>query len=145
MNTPNLESKALPGLYQAADQASIKAQSNYFLSLKIYLILLVVAAIASFLWSQNVYGAIASAALFLITLLILSGLRVYRPDELWYNGRTVAESVKTRAWRWAMRAEPYDDVNNVDVAIRNFVADLEEILGQNRNLSKILSLNAGIK
>lgn len=145
MNTPNLETKALPGLYQAADQASIKAQANYFLSLKIYLILLVLAAIVSFSWPQNAYGAAVSAALFLVTLMILVSLRVNRPDGLWYNGRAVAESVKTRAWRWAMRAEPYEDASNVDIVTRNFVVDLEEILSQNRNLSKILSPSAGIQ
>ena len=145
MNTPNLENESLPGLYQAADQASIKAQANYFLSLEIYLVLLVSAAIVSFLWPQNVYGAAASAALFLITLMILVSLRVNRPDGLWYNGRAVAESVKTRAWRWAMRAEPYEDANNVDIVIGKFLADLKEILDQNRSLSRILSPNAGIQ
>ena len=57
-----MEESDFPALYNAADSASLKAQSNYFNTLKIYLFLLISAAIVAFFWAQNVYGAIASAA-----------------------------------------------------------------------------------
>jgi hypothetical protein len=96
------------------------------------------------MWTKDSYGAIASAALFLITLGILIALRVKRPDDLWYNGRAVAESVKTRAWRWVMRAEPYEDTENIEIVSKQFINDLKAILTQNQSLSEVFNSNAGI-
>ena len=138
-----LSGNKLPGLYQSADKASIDAQSTYFLGLRCYLILLVFAALVSFIWPSNILGAISSAFLFLVTLGILIFLRVQRPDDQWYNGRAVAESVKTRSWRWCMRSEPYGDAENGEVVAKQFINDLKAILKQNRSLSSVLQSDAG--
>jgi len=90
-------------------------------------------------------GAMASAGLFLITLGILIYLRVNRPDDIWYNGRAVAESVKTRTWRWAMRAEPYEDTDNIERVSKQFINDLKAILDQNRSLSSATASLAGLR
>ena len=71
-------------------------------------------------------------------------LRVSKPDDIWYNGRAVAESVKTRAWRWMMRAEPYIDCENVEIMRKLFVNDLKVILEQNKSLIGKLGLEASI-
>ncbi|MCI5212657.1 MAG: DUF4231 domain-containing protein, partial [Candidatus Electrothrix sp. ATG2] len=89
-------------------------------------------------WPQEEYGVIASAALFLITLGILVWLTVRKPEDIWYNGRAVAESVKTRTWRWIMKAEPYDKAVSEEQAQREFLSDLKEILRQNKALSGCL-------
>ena len=140
-----LSSPQLPGLYQSADQASLHAQSVHFNSLRLYLGLLILAAFVSFAWSDNEWGALISAILFLITLGILIFLRVKRPDDTWYNGRAVAESVKTRAWRWVMRAEPYEDSENIEIVSKQFISDLKAILEQNRSLSDSLPSESGVK
>lgn len=128
----------LPALYQAADRASLDAQSNYYKALLSYLLLLILAAFVAFQWPVNTAGAISSATLFLITLGILIWLKVQKPDDIWYNGRAVAESVKTRAWRWVMKAEPYD-VDSVNEQVqKEFLSDLKTILNQNRSLSHCL-------
>jgi hypothetical protein len=134
----------LPGLYQAADGASLRAQSSYFLALGIYLVLLVCAALVSFLWPTDTQGALASAVLFFVTLGILVGLKVKKPDDIWYNGRAVAESVKTRSWRWMMQAEPYLDIGNHEHTSKQFIGDLKSILSQNRSLSHALTSSAGV-
>lgn len=141
----NLENKTLPGLYKSSNRASLDAQSNYFFGLKSYLILLIIAALISFLWPKDVIAAILSAVLFLITLFILIGLKYYKPDDRWYNGRAVAESVKTRSWRWAMRAEPYQDCSNVEIVSKQFINDLKSILQQNRSLSESLPPEEGLQ
>ena len=133
-----MEEKDFPALYNAADSASLNAQSNYFNALRLYLILLIAAALISFRWAQGVYGVIASAILFLITLGILVWLNVQKPEDVWYNGRAVAESVKTRTWRWIMKAEPYDDEISEEQAQRELLSDLKAILDQNRSLSGCL-------
>jgi SMODS and SLOG-associating 2TM effector domain 3/SMODS and SLOG-associating 2TM effector domain 1 len=145
MTNLELNRDTLPGLYQSADKASLNAQLLYFWCLRFYLILLIAAALVSFLWPKDPYGAMASAALFLVTLGILIALRVNRPDDLWYNGRAVAESVKTRSWRWSMRAEPYEDTDNIEIVSKQFINDLKAILEQNRSLSKNLQPSAEIQ
>lgn len=144
MSQTTINNEDLPGLYQCADQASLRAQSFYFWGLGIYLALLVCAALVSFIWPTNTQGALVSASLFLITLGILIGLKVKRPDDLWYNGRAVAESVKTRSWRWMMQAEPYQDVGNFESISKQFINDLKAILNQNRSLSHELNSQTGI-
>jgi len=133
-----MEESDFPALYNAADSASLEAQSDYFNALRLYLILLVAAAFISFSWPQEVYFAIASAALFFITLGILVWIKVKKPDDIWYNGRAVAESVKTRTWRWIMKAEPYDKAISEEQAQRELLSDLKAILHQNRALSGCL-------
>ena len=128
-----------PGLYHSADRASLHSQMLYFWGLGVYLALLVLAALVSFVWPSDTRGAIASASLFLITLGILIGLKVKKPDDTWYNGRAVAESVKTRSWRWMMQAAPYEDNISPDIARKEFISDLRSILEQNRSLSRELS------
>lgn len=145
MNELLVSDKVLPGLYQSADQASLKAQATYYNALRTYLILLIIAALVSFCWPKDSIAAILSASLFLVTLAILIFIRVKRPDDVWYNGRAVAESVKTRAWRWMMRAEPYQDCENVEIVSKQFINDLKTILNQNRSLSDVLESNAGVK
>ena len=140
MQQPTLRKKTMPGLYQAASKASRHSQSTYYWCLGSYLVLLVCAALVSFLWPTNVVGAITSAVLFMVTLAILVGLRIKRPDDIWYNGRAVAESVKTRMWRWVMRADPYAVMD--DSAYTKFTDDLKEILYQNKNLSQYLGTPA---
>ncbi|NLX18316.1 MAG: DUF4231 domain-containing protein [Desulfobulbus sp.] len=138
MSALQVTSDDLPGLYQSADQASLNAQKSYFFGLRGYLCFLVLAAFVSYLYPNDAWGALASAALFLLTLGILVFLRVTKPDDTWYNGRAVAESVKTRSWRWMMRAEPYVNAAKLEIVSKEFLNDLKAILDQNKSLSHSL-------
>ncbi len=144
MSELKIDSTDLPGLYQSSGQASLEAQSTYFRSLRWYLILLVLAVFIAFVWPNDSFGALSSAILFLVTLGILIFIRVQRPDDTWYNGRAVAESVKTRAWRWMMRADPYEDTDNIKIVSGQFMNDLKAILNQNRSLSHSLQCASGV-
>lgn len=139
-----VDSSELPGLYQSANQASLDAQRHYFNGLMWYLILLVTAAFVSYIRPSDIVGALLSASLFLVTLGILIFIRVKRPDDIWYNGRAVAESVKTISWRWMMRAEPYEDCDNFEIVSRSFISDLKTILDQNRSLSHALQSGSAL-
>lgn len=144
MANSGIDSSELPGLYQSANQASLEAQRHYFDGLKWYLILLATAALVSYLRPSDIIGALLSAILFLVTLGILVYIRVKRPDDIWYNGRAVAESVKTISWRWMMKAEPYEDCNNPEIVSRSFISDLKRILDQNRSLSHALNSGSAV-
>ncbi|ENA1795677.1 DUF4231 domain-containing protein [Flavobacterium psychrophilum] len=142
-----IEDKDLPGLYQSADTASIKEQKKFFNGITWYLILLIVAALFSFFANDypNPIFKIISTILFLLTLFIIIWLKVNRPDDIWYNGRAVAESVKTRSWRWMMRAEPYVDCENVEIMRKHFINDLKTILKQNESLIGKLGISASVE
>lgn len=139
--------KDLPGLYQTANDSSIKEQSKYFSGIAWYLILLIVAALFAYFsdGETNPSLKIISTILFLCTMFIMIWLRVYKPDDIWYNGRAVAESVKTRSWRWMMRAEPYIDCENVEIMRNHFINDLKIILEQNKRLIGKLGIDASIE
>jgi len=143
----NVTDKDLPGLYQIADNSSTKEQSKYFNGIAWYLFLLFVAAFFAYFsdGKTNPSFKIISTILFLGTMFIMIWLRVYKPDDIWYNGRAVAESVKTRSWRWMMRAEPYIDCENVEIMRRHFVNDLKTILEQNKSLIGKLGVGASIE
>jgi FtsH-binding integral membrane protein len=143
----NFEDKDLPGLFQSADTASVKEQKKFFNGIFWYLTLLIVAALFAFFADDypNPIFKIVSTVLFLLTLFIMIWLRVSRPDDIWYNGRAVAESVKTRSWRWMMRAEPYIDCNNIEIVRKHFVNDLKTILKQNESLIGKLGISASIE
>lgn len=143
----NFEDKDLPGLFQSADTASVKEQKKFFNGIFWYLTLLIVAALFAFFADDypNPIFKIVSTVLFLLTLFIMIWLRVSRPDDIWYNGRAVAESVKTRSWRWMMRAEPYLDCENIEIVRKHFVNDLKTILKQNESLIGKLGITASVE
>jgi hypothetical protein len=137
-----IQEDSFPGLYQSADKASLDSQNKYYLCLSSYLGLLVIAAAVSFFVPVNTYGALLSALLFLVTLGILIYLKTNKPDDIWYNGRAVAESVKTLSWKWMMRAEPFHEQDGAEA---DFIADLKKVLKQNQSLSTVLNSTEGAK
>ncbi|EKO5121726.1 DUF4231 domain-containing protein [Vibrio fluvialis] len=130
-----------PPLYLAADQASLTAQRNHYLFLLLYLLVLVVAAFVSFQWPNKLVESYVSLMLFLGSIALLAWSKHKKYDEDWYNGRAVAESVKTRTWRWIMNAEPYQ---NDEDAARLFIEDLKGILNQQTNLSQRLTCDISL-
>jgi hypothetical protein len=141
----NFDSSDLPGLYHSADEASLAAQGKYLLALKAYMFFLVLASLVAYFATDSANTAIASATLFLVSIGITIWLNVKKPEDIWYNGRAVAESVKTRAWRWMMKAEPYDKTPEYDIASKEFIADLKQILEQNRSLGEAIGEGESVK
>lgn len=141
----NFESSDLPGLYHSADEASLTAQRNYLLGLKTYIFFLILASLVAYLSKDSANTAIVSASLFLVSIGITIWLNVKKPEDIWYNGRAVAESVKTRAWRWMMKADPYDSTPESDLASKEFISDLKQILDQNRSLGEAIGEGASVR
>jgi hypothetical protein len=143
----SIEDKDLPGLYQIADSASQKEQRKYLSSIIGYLCLLIVAALFAYFSADcpDPILKIISSLLFGLSLCIMIWQRVSKPDDTWYNGRVVAESVKTRSWRWMMRAEPYADCEQMEIMRKHFINDLKTILKQNESLIGKLGIEASIK
>ncbi|MGI8521607.1 MAG: DUF4231 domain-containing protein [Actinomycetota bacterium] len=101
----------LPALFRAADKASTDAQSKYLGIIALDLSLLVIGATlgaVSFTSQEGRAGlALASAIVLVISIMLTIALKFQRLATTWYDGRAVAESVKTSAWRYMTQAEPY--------------------------------------
>lgn len=140
MNTPSkYERPDYPALYKAANEASISSQKNYLTGLKWYLWLSVIAALLAIYVKESKEAGIISAIFFLVIIFLTIYQAFKRFDKIWYNGRAVAESVKTRTWRFIMRAEPYSDSDNINSVKKSFCTDLNDILVQNQELGSFLT------
>ena len=114
--------KHLPGLFQASDKASLNAQSNYLIFTKLELGLLVCAAIASLIPSYTVFGSylfnMASALSLLTSIILVIIKKNNRYDKFWYEGRALAESVKTLSWRFVTQSKSFE--GDLDQSIATF-------------------------
>lgn len=52
-------------------------------------------------------GAASAATAMLISLVPAAWLAARNPQRAWYEGRAAAESIKTLAWKYAVRATPF--------------------------------------
>jgi hypothetical protein len=132
---PDLPDDALPGLFQAADQASLHGQKRYVRASGLRLVLIVLAAAAAAVTlrigkaSVDVM-AIVTAVVFVATALVEVYLLAERPERSWYDGRALAQSAKTLAWRYAVGGDPFPKVDSSgeEQVARRFHERLEELL-----------------
>jgi len=132
-----LEDKDFPALYRSANAYSLSSQATFFRVLRTHLVLLVVAAAFSVINRPEWWMGDFQVACLLGALGCSIYLFAKRPDQAWYAGRAVAESIKTSTWRYVCRAEPFllDDAK----ARNGFKLRLKEIFEQNREVVGALS------
>lgn len=123
-----------PQLYRAADSLSIKYQKIHFGLLVAYLLSLIAGAAIS-MCDNSVLANSISLGLFLLSAILYTIAKICNPLDLWYNGRAVAESVKSMTWKWMMMAEPYP-YKTPGTASLDFTKDLQILLKQNDVLFK---------
>jgi hypothetical protein len=109
-----LKDAGMPAVHLTADRTAIDSQSEYLRWTRARLTFVIIAAVAG-AWAaaadkpadwHKTLAAVAVASFFLaFTAEIL--LLTRRPEELWYHCRAIAESSRTLAWRYAMRADPF--------------------------------------
>lgn len=123
-----------PALYRSASQLSVESQTSYLRSIRGEYCLLILAAILSLDLSKTPLYFIAYALVFLASLALLIARGWRKPEQDWYKGRALAESIKTSCWRYCMRAEPFGDADNVAVRRAEFRNHLRAILNANRHI-----------
>lgn len=127
-----------PALYKSASKGSATAQSRFLNTIRWEYFLLFVVSIASA--TRGLSGL--NPLVLSILLVILAGLFVYKTvkklDQDWYRCRALAESVKTSTWRFAMRAHPFADTENIEIPKAEFRNLLRDILQANRSIAENL-------
>ncbi|WP_280195685.1 DUF4231 domain-containing protein [Nocardia farcinica] len=122
----------MPQLFQAADAASLDGQRSYVGGVRRRLLYLVVAAMSGIVaWRLgrghiDVLGLVGTIA-FVAAILEESSLWRRRPDKAWYDGRAVAESAKTLAWKYATGGLPFPVSMTTDEATRGLIEKLDEL------------------
>jgi hypothetical protein len=127
-----LTDSALPGLFRAADKASLEAQRRFLMASRLRLGFLVVAAMTG---AFSVYtprridlAAIATVLALVGTVVVEIWLLTDRPEQAWYDGRALAESAKTLAWRFAVGGAPFDNSMNTQTAEMRLIEQLSALL-----------------
>jgi hypothetical protein len=133
-----MEDIEYPALYCVADNAAKEAQKILLRCFKINSSFLVLGAIASLFSALNTFFALLSAVLFLTSLSVYIYSKHQRYQNLWYQSRALAESIKTSTWRLIMAAEPYT-TPTVDTNIEKFLSLLRELLRENESLGSSFS------
>lgn len=128
-----------PDLYHAADRASGQGQSLHIRLMGGQLGALLIAGVLS-IWDSQA-TAIASAAAFAVAVLLWAMLQTMRPASKWFDGRAVAESIKSLTWKFAMRAPPFDAGTDDDAEAR-FRTEYHGILAEREDLgAQLVALN----
>jgi hypothetical protein len=131
-----------PALYQAADAASLRGQREYVWFARLGVGLVVSAAAVGIAassttglatrWLSALVGFLVGAA----ALMRWVG-RSREPNKRWFDGRAVAESVKTITWRYMMRAAPFQCTEEEAVVV--LVDELHAVLLQCGQLATTLA------
>jgi hypothetical protein len=129
----HLPDSALPGLFHAADQASLAAQHRFLVASRLRLGLLVVAAVAGAVPSGDTptndqIAGIGTVLALVGAILVEVWLQTTRPEQTWYDGRALAESAKTSAWRYAVGGAPFAAALDGPAADRRLTTQLAELL-----------------
>ena len=127
-----------PAMFAAADAAAIDAERWYARLIQTGLVLVSIGALIAGLgsavpqwWRQIVAGIAAIAIAAAVVLRWVN--RATRSDKAWFDGRSVAESVKTASWRYMMQVAPFDQ--SADDVDGRLVSELKEILRARKDLS----------
>ena len=104
----------MPQTLHAANEGALRAQRRYFVRTALYLVALTVAAVCGALTgitpaSPTDWASIAGAACFLAAGVVRTDLLRSRPDRAWYEARVIAETVRSLAWKFAVRGHPFSD------------------------------------
>ena len=125
-----MQDKEYPWLFCASDIASRTAQRLYLRILALQLFLFFSVSLLGLV--IKLVGAPNHKHMVLVLISILLGLAIAtmllsrrrRLDKSWFDGRAVAESVKTATWRYMMKAPPFHDEADAD---GHFASELNEI------------------
>jgi len=126
-----LSDEDLPGLFGAADAASLEGQSRYLGTTRLRLWLAIAAAACGVFpvkVGQIDLAAIATALALVGVVLTEVGLRTDKPEERWYDGRTLAESAKSLGWRFSVGATPFPCGGDENATEQRFTRQLRQLL-----------------
>lgn len=126
-----MKNSEYPALFQETDEGSIDAQSIYLRLVKFELLFLILAAFFSGIQIFQKAWMKGFSIISAISLLVAFIARIISKfggfEEKWFSCRAIAESVKSVAWRYMMRVNPYEGNRKAKKVDEAFIEDLREI------------------
>ncbi|MDT7784169.1 MAG: hypothetical protein QOF58_2588 [Pseudonocardiales bacterium] len=122
-----------PGVFHGADKIAVRGQRQTFVLSKLRLVSAVAAALGGALsWKVGRFDIWALVALlgFLAALFAEIMLWTQRPERDWTAGRTVAEDIKSLAWRFAVCGHPFPSAMPLTEARKLFQQRVNEIVAR---------------
>jgi hypothetical protein len=132
----------LPALFGVAESVSLKGQQQTKRRIIIQLAALNLAAICGVLSLKSGivgvrldWAGLVGAVAFLIVLVMQVGRNTHKPEKAWYDGRAVAESVKSLAWKYAVGGRPFEAAGEASTNVdRLLIERLQDIIQQMNDL-----------
>lgn len=127
-----IEREDLPGIYYEASEASMSAQRTFLRLIKLNIFFLVVLSTLSsinisFISKEYQFLIPLISTFFLIlTIMITFATDSGKYEKKWYDGRAIAESLKTLSWKFMMKAQPFLNLSKADAETK-FLEDFKEI------------------
>jgi hypothetical protein len=129
-----MENIHYPSLYQAANSASIKYQKTFTILMGINLAMMITGALLSILKLQfsntSIVIYVISTIMIVAGLIITLVLKYKKFEDVWYQGRALAESVKTLTWRFISCSEGFEVNKSMDESKKHFLEKIEELQTQ---------------
>lgn len=136
-----MEEKFYPLLFKIADAKSKKSQ-NIFIRLNIFILLLLVFSSVSSIYTtvpKNI--SVFSTICLILSTLFNIYILFFRPEKSWYEGRAIAESVKTLTWKFITNTKPFKITLKQEKVEQIFNENLKKIIGQRRDFYILIGQN----
>lgn len=137
--------KDLPASFQEADAESSGAQKTYVRIFAGLLLTTLTSAAATWISTDfepiKMIGSIVAAIATLLAFALTTILSLRSYEKIWYGGRAVAESIKTRSWSYMMCGERYPPILNQSEATKRFIDDIGDIIHEKGPVTLLYSGN----
>lgn len=134
-----IEKLRYPNLFYEADSYSKSNQKAFFIVLLLQLLFTVLIAVMTLL--TTIDKRIEHITTILLFLLLAAAAFSYLAPFLkrWYLARSLAESIKTLSWRYAMSAAPF----NIDeeLATKLFTKRIRQLLEEHKDIASEFSID----
>ncbi|MEU7588005.1 DUF4231 domain-containing protein [Micromonospora sp. NPDC049230] len=130
-----LNAEDFPPFQRAVSTESLRGQRMFASLIALRLSLLLLAALAGVgTWKLDNFavGPAIAVGAFAATSIVEVFLLTNRPDERWYVGRALSESIKSLTWRFATAADPFPRSRADSECVEEFTGRL---LGLTRDMS----------
>lgn len=132
-----------PNYFQASDNSSIEAQSSYLNIVRIDLLSMIIASaltIYNYQLTKSKFEVyVISGFLLLLSLILTVVLKSKKYEDIWYQGRALAESCKTLTWRFVTCSE-YFESSFTEIEVKEkFVSRIKDLSNEFTELSKVLN------
>jgi len=136
----------LPGMFNLANYASVTAQESYLRLFKWNLIIMVIVAFISiFIDGKESSFATPIGLLLVISLIITAIIRITKKERVWFDGRAVAESIKTISWKYMVGSDIFPITMLSSECDKKFIVEISKVLAERKDLAKDLGTYSDIQ